>query len=169
MKKFVTGALLGGLGALAAWRAMDEKKRRALQERLQKKVRDGEDYLTEYALTSLDALDGMVSDYGPVAAEKLRGLKSSVQDQLKFGDDQLDRKTFDQQTADLREALKAAKDDDEKGQDIVIDQTTDAAQEPEGTDGGQQPGPEVQPEVATKSGVDEKDEKKVANKKTTKK
>lgn len=128
MKKFMTGALLGGLGAVATWHALDKQKQQKLQKKVQTMVKDGEDYLTDYALTTLDALDGIVGDYGPAATEKLRALKQTLKDQVKLGNRQLDRETFDEQTAELREALKAAKEDGTKGGDIVIDQTSAADQ-----------------------------------------
>lgn len=129
MKKFITGALLGGLGAIATWTSIDQKKRQALQAKVQKAVHDGEDYLTEYALTTLDVLDGVAGDYGVTVSEKARALKERVKDRLQTGDERLDRQSFDQQTADLRRALKEAKEADGKGHDIVIDQTTDATPE----------------------------------------
>ena len=80
------------------------------------------DVVTDYTLNALDIADAMLHDYGEGAADKMSNLKAAVNDQKDRFTNHFVSDDFDEQTADIREALKNSHKDD--NDDIIIDQTS---------------------------------------------
>lgn len=120
-KKFVTGLALGSLAGLAAWSSLDEEQQKHLKAKVRASVYEGMDVVTDYALNALDIADAMVHDYGVDTADKVSGWAQKVKDKKDHLTDHFVSDDFDQQTADIREALQNAHNDD--SDDIIIDRT----------------------------------------------
>lgn len=134
-KKVLAGFLVGGAAAFGAWQALSSEKKQQLKQAVADKTHDALDYATDYAINALDLADAMVADLKDQAsdkvADKFNDLQATLKDKTatvkettndvvsRFKDDD-----FDEQTAVIREELKAAKDQ-ESQDDIVIDQTND--------------------------------------------
>ena len=121
-KKFLTGLTLGSLAGLVAWSSLDEKQQNLIKAKVKVTAFETMDIVTDYALNALDIADAMVHDYGENAVDKM----SDLTDVVKNKKDQLASHfvsdNFDEETADLRNALKDARNNDDND-DIVIDQT----------------------------------------------
>lgn len=120
-KKFLTGVAVGSLAGLAAWASLDEEQQKRIKEKVSDSVYNAMDVVTDYTLNALDIADAMLHDYGEGAANKVNDFKDAVSDQKNKFTNHFVSDDFDEQTADIREALKNAKDDD--NDDIIIDQT----------------------------------------------
>lgn len=123
-KKFFTGLTLGSLAGLAAWTSLDEKQQKRIKEKVAETVYSTMDVVTDYTLNALDIADAMIHDYGEDATDKMSNWKDVVKNKKEQFTDHFVSDDFDAQTADLREALKSAKQDD----DIIIDKTNDEQQ-----------------------------------------
>lgn len=120
-KKFVTGLALGSLAGLAAWSSLDEEQQKRLKAKVRASVYEGMDVVTDYALNALDIADTMVHDYGEGTADKVSDWAQKVKDKKDHLTDHFVSDDFDEQTADIREALQNAHNDD--SDDIIIDRT----------------------------------------------
>lgn len=122
-KKFLTGLTLGSLAGLAAWSSLDDKQQQLIKAKVKATAFETMDVVTDYALNALDIADAMVHDYGEDAVDKMNGLSDIVKNKKEQFTSHFVSDNFDEETADLRAALKDAKDDG--NDDIVIDQTQD--------------------------------------------
>ncbi|WP_295729945.1 hypothetical protein [uncultured Limosilactobacillus sp.] len=121
-KKFLTGIAFGSIAGLAAWASLDEKQQQQIKTKVSDSVYTAMDVVTDYTLNALDIADAMLHDYGDSAANKVNDFKDVVNDQKEKFTSHFVSDDFDEQTADIREALENSKNDD--NDDIIIDQTT---------------------------------------------
>lgn len=121
-KKFLTGLTLGSLAGLAAWSSLDEKQQNLIKAKVKVTAFETMDIVTDYALNALDIADAMVHDYGENAVDKMSDLTDVVKNKKDKLASHFVSDNFDEETADLRNALKDAKNNDDND-DIVIDQT----------------------------------------------
>ncbi|WP_251547165.1 hypothetical protein [Limosilactobacillus caecicola] len=119
-KKFLAGVTLGSLAGLAAWTSLKPQQQRELKEKVSATAYEALDFITDYSLNALDIADAMIHDYG--VSEKVANLKEKAHEKKTQLTDHFVSDDFDEQTANLRAALKKAKDDE--NDDIIIDQTT---------------------------------------------
>lgn len=118
-KKFLAGVALGSLAGLAAWKSLDEKQQAHIKAKVKDSVYTAMDVVTDYTLDALDIADTMIHDYGVSAAEKMDNFSNVVKDKKDSVSNHFVSDNFDQETADLRDALQQEHDND----DIVIDKT----------------------------------------------
>ncbi|MBM6940181.1 hypothetical protein [Limosilactobacillus coleohominis] len=120
-KKFLAGLTLGSLAGLAAWTSLDDKQQSLIKAKVKATAFETMDVVTDYALNALDIADAMVHDYGENAVDKMSDITDLVKNKKDEFAGHFVSDNFDEETADLRAALKDAKDDD--NDDILIDQT----------------------------------------------
>lgn len=121
-KKFLTGIAFGSLAGLAVWASLDDQQQKRIKAKVSDSVYTAMDVVTDYTLNALDIADAMLHDYGEGAADKMSNLKAAVNDQKDRFTNHFVSDDFDEQTADIREALKNSHKDD--NDDIIIDQTS---------------------------------------------
>ena len=123
-KKFLSGMLIGGLTATAAWRSMDPQKKEQFKEWLQEKSLDVKDWATDYALDFLDATDNLMANH-PEWARRVHDWSQFAKHEGDHLADHFMSDDFDEQTADLRDSLAREKDQDSQNDDddIIIDKT----------------------------------------------
>lgn len=138
-KKFVVGLALGSLASLTAWSSLDQEQQKKIKAKVRANVYRGMDVATDYTLDALDIADTMMHDYGQGVTDKFNDWVQSVKEHRNNLADHFVSDDFDQQTADIRDALQKAGNDD-SGDDIIIDQTndqTDASHDQDDSDGQQ--------------------------------
>lgn len=122
-KKFLSGLALGSLAGLAAWSSLDAKQQKRLKANVRTYIDKNLDVVTDYALDALDAADSMMQDYGQVAADKVSDWSNKLKQQQHHFADHFVSDDFDAKTAEIRDALQNAQDDE--SDDIIIDHTKD--------------------------------------------
>lgn len=120
--KLLAGTLVGGLAAVVAWQALKADQKQAVTAKVQKVATGALDAATDYALEVLDITDGLAADYGQRLSERWAAVKHQTQDQTASLAKAVMKKDFNTKTADLREQLAQAREEDGAA-DIVIDQT----------------------------------------------
>lgn len=128
-KKFATGLLIGGATAFFTWKSLSEEKKQRLRSKVQRGWDETMDAATDYAMDFLDWADGVAADYQLAANEKWAAAKEQVKQQADRVADHFSNEDFDEETAEIRDALSDAKDSDGSQDDIVIDMDHDDSQE----------------------------------------
>lgn len=123
-KKFLSGMLIGGFTATAAWRSLDPQKKAQFKEWLQEKSLDVKDWATDYALHVLDATDNLMANH-PEWADRVNDWSKFAKHEGDHIADHFMSDDFDEQTADLRDSLarEKSKDGQNDDDDIIIDKT----------------------------------------------
>ena len=124
-KKFATGLLIGGATALLTWKSLSREKKQRLSSQLQRGWDETMDAATNYAMDFLDWADGVAADSQLAANEKWASAKAQVKQQADRVADHFSNEDFDEETAEIRDALSNAKDSGEGQDDIVIDMDHD--------------------------------------------
>lgn len=123
-KKFTAGLLLGGATTYLTWKNLSPEQKQRLRAKLQRGWYETMDAATDYAMDFLDWTDSLVSDYHWAASEKWAAAADQVKQQADRVADHFSNADFDEETAEIRDALKREKDNDVDGdddEDIVID------------------------------------------------
>lgn len=121
-KKFAAGLLIGGATAFLTWISLSDEKKQRLSKKVRRGWDDTMDAATNYAMDFLDWSDGAVADCQLAANEKWQAAKEQVKQQADRVADHFTNDDFDEETAEIRDALSNEKsnNDDEKQEDIVI-------------------------------------------------
>ncbi|WP_295746573.1 YtxH domain-containing protein [uncultured Limosilactobacillus sp.] len=128
-KKFATGLLIGGATAFLTWKSLSTEKKQRLRSQVQRGWGETMDVATDYAMDFLDWADGVAADYQLAANEKWAAAKAQVKQQANRVADHFSNEDFDEETAEIRDALSNAKDSHDNQDDIVIDMKHDGEED----------------------------------------
>lgn len=119
--KFFAGLAFGSLVAAGAWKSLSEDQKEKIASKVKRTVYKSLDVATDYSLEVLDVADNMVQDYKGSFNDKVAGITKKVNDSKQHLSDRFISDNFDEETANLRDALDSARKDNDN--DIIIDKT----------------------------------------------